>query len=91
MKRLAYVFLALPLVAFAAEHGGKPAAAKDETTAPAAVEHTKMPAESKEHAAEHAGAPAESKEHAAEHADKPAESKTEAAAEHGGKPAEEKH
>ena len=85
MKRLAYLFLALPLVAFAAEHGGTPAATQDETAAPAA-------AESKGHGAvDLGGKHAESKEHAAEHGGKPAESKTEAAAEHGGKPAEEKH
>jgi hypothetical protein len=75
MKRLGALVFVLPLLAFAAEHGGAPAADKEAAkTTEAAAEHAGT-------AAEHAGTAAEasgSHEHAGE------------AAEHGGKPAEEK-
>jgi len=78
MKYVLAIILALPLLAFAAEHGGQPAASK---------EHGGQPAESKEHGGEaaeskeHGGEPAESKEHGGEAA--------ETHAEHAGAPAEE--
>ena len=68
MKLITVLVLCLPMVAFAAEHGGAPAEAMSTSTAPAAAqEHGGAPAESKDTAAapaktsEHGGAPAEAK------------------------------
>ena len=88
MKRLAALVFVLPLLAFADEHGGAPAADKEAAkTTEAAAEHAGT-------AAEHGGKAAESKAGAA-HGDHHGEASGShehagEAAEHGGKPAEEK-
>ena len=78
MKLFTIVALCLPLLAFAAEPGGKPAEAKEHAGAPVEDQATTAaPAE----AHEHGGAPAESKNAATATSEKK---------EHGGAPAEAK-
>ena len=95
MKRLAALVFVLPLLAFAAEHGGAPAADKEAAkTTEAAAEHGGTAGEHAGTAAEHGGKAAESKAGAA-HGDHHGEASGShehagEAAEHGGKPAEEK-
>ena len=78
MKLFTIALLCLPMLAFAAEHGGKPAEAKEHAVAPVADQATTAaPTE----AHEHGGTPAESKDAAAATTEKK---------EHGGAPAEAK-
>ena len=78
MKLFTIALLCLPMLAFAGEHGGKPAEAKEPSGAPVEDQATTAaPAE----AHEHGGAPAESKNAATATSEKK---------EHGGAPAEAK-
>ncbi len=78
MKLFTIALLCLPMLAFAAEQGGKPAEAKEHAGAPVADQATTAaPAE----AHEHGGAPAESKN---------AATATGAKKDHGGAPTEAK-